>query len=104
MEITLTTSDADRVLRVLRKQYQEVMTKKSEHESMLQKYREKENDPHLGDIINIFKTKAQENGINVDFDQKFIDDVSNDIAECDAKLSEIEYAILVMTAGSSKNI
>ena len=103
MEITLTTQDADKVLKILRKQYQEVMTKKNDHEEMLQKYQSKD-DQRMTDIMKLFKDNAKEKGISVDFEKDFIDTVKREIAEYDAKLSEIEYAILVMTAGSSKDI
>lgn len=98
--VVLTTTDADKVLRVLRNEYQKIMVEKNEHEDMLMKYQNKEADPNLGEIVNAFREQAEKHGMNIDFDKEFYDRVNRDISDLDSKLSEIEYAIMVMTIGS----
>ena len=104
MDIVLTIQDADKVLKVLRKQYQSVLSTKNEKEEVLKNFNNRQNDPRLNEITNMIEETRKE----MFPDQKqtiyecFGDKIKSDIAELEEKLSEIEYAILVMTAGSQK--
>lgn len=100
MIIKITTQDADKVLKVLRQEYQKLLQDKTEHEGVLESFRSRGENSKLSEITKLLGEKMkQATGENIE--DVFEPKVLRDIAEIEDKIKKVEYAIMIMTAGSA---